>query len=84
MVLPGQGFCNIKASHSPEFLLLFEKEKLMGLHEELSADFIIVVDHNTVHAMPEELLPGCQPGRPGSNDGNRCPEDLYCLRFPDH
>ena len=70
MVIPGECFGNIETAHAPELLFLFEKEELMGLHQELPANFIIIINYNIIDTLPDQFFPAGETGRSGTNDGN--------------
>ena len=47
----------------------------MGLHQELAADLVVVVQHDVVDARLAELFAHRQAGRTGTHDGHRGLED---------
>ena len=79
MVVAGKGLGNIKATHSTKFLFFLEKEKLVCLHQKLSADFIVVVDHDVVHTMLVQLFATSQSGRASPNNGHLGFKNLHRL-----
>lgn len=76
MIFPSEGSCDIEASHTAEFLLLLEEEELVGLHKELPADLVVVIDDDIGYIVLLEDFPGCKTGRPGADDGNLAAIDI--------
>ena len=70
-----QGLGDIESAHAAEAFLLLKEEELVGLHQELAADLVVVVDHQVVDARLAKLLPDGQAGRTGADDGYRGLED---------
>ena len=70
MAVAGKCFGNIETTHSAEFLFLFEKEKLVRLHQKLSANLIVIVYHQVINTMFEEFFTTSKPCRSGANNGN--------------
>ena len=76
MVISCQRFGNIETAHAPELLFLFEKEELMGLHQELPANFIIIINYNIVDPPFDQFFPAGKSRGPRADDGNGCFMDI--------
>ena len=70
MVVAGECLGNVEAAHSAVFLLLLEEEELVGLHRELSADAVVVVNHDVGDAELVELLAAGESGGTRADDGD--------------
>ncbi|MPM25575.1 hypothetical protein SDC9_72071 [bioreactor metagenome] len=85
LLLAGKAFCNIKTTHPSKPLLFFEKEKLVGLHQELPTDFAVIVYDKIRYIVVIELFPHCKPGRARADYGYCCLENpdfsIGCLLF---
>ena len=71
VVVAGECFGYVKATHATELLLLLKEEELVGLHIELASLGSVVVHHNVGDSQCGELLAACQSGRAAADDGNR-------------
>ncbi len=78
LALAGQRFGNVEPAHAAEFLLLLEEKELVGLHQELAADTVVIVDHDIGHLVAVQLFPGGQSGRTGANDSHGGTVNFYC------
>ena len=78
----GQGLGNVESAHATELLLFFEEEELVGLHLELPADGVVVVDHEVVDACLVQLFADGQAGWPGTDDGHGRTIDLLLAVLP--
>lgn len=62
LVFSGKGLGDVESSHSAEFLLFFEEEELVGLHQELAAYLAVVVYYQVAYLLFVEFFPYCKPG----------------------
>ena len=76
MVISCQRFGNIETAHPPELFFFFKKEELVGLHQELPANFIIIINYNIINTPFDQFFPAGQSRRPGAYDGNGCFMDI--------
>ena len=79
MGVAGKRLGNVEAAHAAEFLLFLEEEELVGLHLELAADGVVVVEHQVVDARLVELFADGQAGRSGADDCHGGTVDLFLV-----
>ena len=72
MVVAGERLGDVETAHAAVFLLLLEEEELVGLHGELSADAVVVVDDDVGDAELVELFAAGEAGGTGADDGDLC------------
>ena len=70
MVVAGERLGDVETAHATVLLLLLEEEELVGLHGELSANAVVVVDDDVGDAELVELLAAGEAGRTRADDGN--------------
>ena len=70
MVFTGQAGCNLKSAHTPKPFFFFKKEKLMGLHIELTSYAGIVVNNQVGNPLLVQFFPYGKACRPCSYDGH--------------
>jgi hypothetical protein len=70
VVVAGQGRGNVETPHPAKLLLLLEEEELVGLHQKLTSDLVVVVDYDVVDPVLVQYLAGCKPGRSGTDNGD--------------
>ena len=69
-VLSRKGSGNIEPTHTTKMFLFFEKEKLVGLHIELTANTRVVVDDEVVDAKGIQLFATSETCRASTNNGH--------------
>ena len=69
-VLSRKGSGNIEPTHTTKMFLFFEKEKLVGLHIELTANTRVVVDDEVVDAKGIQLFATGETCRASTNNGH--------------
>ena len=70
VVVAGERLGDVETAHAAVLLLLLEEEELVGLHRELSADAVVVVDDDVGDAELVELFAAGEAGGTRADDGD--------------